>query len=43
MGEIAKRKKSVTTFPRLPYNLPSTTFRKFACADDLALLHSSGN
>ena len=25
------------------YNLPSMISRKFACADDLALLHSSGN
>ena len=25
------------------YNLPSMIFRKFAYADDLALLHSSGN
>ena len=25
------------------YDLPSMTFRKFAYADDLALLHSSGN
>ena len=25
------------------YNLPSTIFRKFACANDLALLHSSEN
>ena len=25
------------------YDLPSTIFRKFAYADDLALLHSSGN
>ena len=25
------------------YDLPSIIFKKFACADDLALLHSSGN
>ena len=25
------------------YHLPSTIFRKFACADNLALLHSFGN